>query len=108
MKYEKERFDAMADIVKAAAHPVRLFILEALSQQRYCVKEFTAALKLDMSTVSKHLLKLKNHGLITDCKEGNCVYYQLTCNCVKEMNKTAYNILKQNINRQNALLKESK
>jgi len=38
----------------------------------------------DMSTVSKHLLVLKNAGLVASRREGNWLHYSLTCPCVLE------------------------
>ncbi len=36
----------------------------------------------DMSTVSKHLLVLKNAGLVAARREGNWLRYRLLCPCV--------------------------
>lgn len=79
---QKNRLDARAQILKAMAHPSRLFILEQLEQQERCVCELTAMIGADISTISKHLSVLKNAGIVTDDKRGNQVFYQLRIPCI--------------------------
>ncbi len=80
----KAKFELRATIVKAMAHPTRLFIVEELSKQEHCVCELTEMIDADTSTVSKHLTVLKNAGIVKDEKRGTMVYYQLRCPCVLE------------------------
>jgi ArsR family transcriptional regulator, arsenate/arsenite/antimonite-responsive transcriptional repressor len=81
-KQTKAKFELRAKVVKALAHPTRLFIIEELSQQERCVCELTEMIGADTSTVSKHLTILKNAGLLKDEKRGTMVYYQLRCPCI--------------------------
>ncbi|MBA7712656.1 hypothetical protein ES703_121639 [subsurface metagenome] len=67
---EKIRSEARAQILKALAHPSRIFIVDKLSEKPYCVCELTEMICSDPSTVSKHLSILKNVGIISDRKEG--------------------------------------
>lgn len=76
------RFDARARIVKAMAHPTRLFIVDELSRQERCVCELTEMVGADTSTVSKHLSVLKNAGIVQDDKRGSQVFYSLRVPCV--------------------------
>ena len=76
------RFEARARIIKALAHPTRLFIVDQLTQQERCVCELTEMVGADTSTVSKHLSLLKNAGLVQDDKRGTQVFYRLTMPCV--------------------------
>ena len=62
------QYEARAKIIKAIAHPSRLFIIEELSKQERCVGELTEMICADASTVSKHLSVLKNAGLVSDEK----------------------------------------
>lgn len=78
----KARFEMRAQVVKALAHPTRLFIVEELSKQEYCVCELTEMIGADTSTVSKHLSILKQAGIVKDDKRGTTVYYQLRCPCI--------------------------
>ena len=78
----KARFEARARIVKAMAHPTRLFIVDELSRQERCVCELTEMVGADMSTVSKHLSILKNAGIVQIDKRGSHVFYSLRVPCV--------------------------
>jgi ArsR family transcriptional regulator len=76
------RMQARAAIIKAMAHPTRLFIVEELSRHPRCVCELTDLIGADISTVSKHLSVLKNAGIVDDEKRGTQVWYHLRCPCV--------------------------
>jgi len=76
------RFDLRARIIKALAHPARLFIVDELAKGERCVCELTELLGLDVSTVSKHLSVLRSVGLVTDDKRGLKVFYSLKTPCV--------------------------
>lgn len=76
------RFEARAAVIKALAHPSRLFIVDELSRGERCVCELTEMVGADMSTVSKHLSVLKNAGIVQDEKRGSQVWYRLRVPCV--------------------------
>jgi ArsR family transcriptional regulator len=76
------RFEAQARIIKAMAHPTRLFIVDRLSAREHCVCELTEMIGQDVSTVSKHLTQLKNAGIVRDEKRGTQVFYRLRMPCV--------------------------
>ena len=80
----KPQHEAWAKIIKAMAHPSRLFIIDELSQHECCVHELTEMIGSDTSTVSKHLSVLKNAGLVADEKRGNSIYYTLRCPCIMD------------------------
>jgi DNA-binding transcriptional ArsR family regulator len=75
-------FEARARIIKAMAHPSRLFIVDELSRGERCVCELTDMIGADISTVSKHLALLKKAGIVADRKEGLQVYYRLKTPCI--------------------------
>ena len=78
----KPALDARARILKALAHPSRLFILEVLEAGERCVCDLTEMIGSDVSTVSKHLSVLKQAGIVADQKRGNQVFYQLRVPCI--------------------------
>ncbi len=78
----RARYDARARIVKALAHPTRLFIVDELAKRERCVCELTAMVGSDISTVSKHLSLLKTAGIVVDEKRGTQVFYNLRVGCV--------------------------
>ena len=76
--------EARAKIIKAIAHPSRLFIIEELNKKERCVGELTEMIGADASTVSKHLTVLKNAGLVADEKRGNSIFYHLRVPCIMQ------------------------
>ncbi len=78
----RSRYEARAQIMKALAHPTRLFIVDQLAQGERCVCELTEMVDADVSTVSKHLSVLKAAGIVADEKRGVQVYYSLLVPCV--------------------------
>ena len=92
----KVRYEAQAKIIKAIAHPTRLFIVDELKRQERCVYELTEMIGADMSTVSKHLSILKNVGIVQIDKRGTQIYYQLKVPCILEFVHCVEHILKTN------------
>ena len=76
------RLEARAEIIKAMAHPTRLFMVDELSRGERCVCELTEMVGADVSTVSKHLSILKTAGIVDDDKRGSQVFYTLRMPCV--------------------------
>ena len=83
-KINKSRFEIRAAVLKALAHPTRLFIVEEISRQPLCVADITEMVGSDVSTVSKHLSVLKNAGLVSMEKKGKQVFYSLRMRCALE------------------------
>ena len=81
-KKTKTRLEARARILKAMAHPTRLFVVEELAKGERCVCELTEMIGSDMSTVSRHLGVLRSAGIIADERRGSQVFYTLRCPCV--------------------------
>ena len=92
----KAQYEARARVLKALAHPTRLFIVDELSRGRRCVAELTEMVGSDISTVSKHLHILKSEGLIRDEKKGVQVYYELVMPCVLNFFSCVENVLRTN------------
>jgi ArsR family transcriptional regulator len=100
----KELFEAQATIIKAMAHPSRLFIVDRLSHGEKCVQELTEAIGADVSTVSKHLAVLKNAGIIRDDKRGTQVFYKLEMPCVLNFFSCVQSVIKSRAKNQMKLL----
>ncbi len=75
-------FENRARVMKALAHPSRLFIVNELASKERCVHELARLIGADISTVSKHLSVLKAAGIVQDEKRGSQVYYNLRVPCV--------------------------
>jgi ArsR family transcriptional regulator len=90
----KALFEARARIIKAMAHPTRLFIVDELSKGERCVRELQDMIGADMSTISKHLSVLRTAGIIADDKRGNQVFYTLRVPCVMNFFGCVESVLK--------------
>lgn len=90
------KFEARARIIKAMAHPTRLFIVDTLSGGARCVCELTDLVGADASTVSKHLAQLKGAGIVADERRGAQVYYSLACPCVLNFFQCVETVLRAN------------
>lgn len=98
------RFEARARIIKAMAHPTRLFMVDELAKGERCVCELTEMVGADMSTVSKHLSILKAAGIVTDDRRGNRVFYSLRVPCVLHFFDCVETVMKRNAEQQLALM----
>ncbi len=92
----KAKYEARAKVVKALAHPTRLFIVDELARGERCVCELTAMIGADISTVSKHLSVLKQVGLVRDEKRGLMVYYQVNTPCLSGLFDCVEGVLRAN------------
>jgi DNA-binding transcriptional ArsR family regulator len=90
----KKLYEARARVIKAMAHPTRLFIVEELSGGERCVCDLTEMVGADVSTVSKHLSLLKNAGIVEDDKRGTQVFYSLKVPCVLNFFTCVESVLK--------------
>jgi DNA-binding transcriptional ArsR family regulator len=78
----RDLFTARANVIKAMAHPTRLFMVDHLSKGAATVSELQQLVAADMSTVSKHLAVLRNQGIVQDQRQGNQIFYTLRFPCV--------------------------
>jgi len=93
-----------AKIIKAMGHPVRLMIIEFLKKGEHSFSEIFDLFKLDKSTVSKHLLVLKEAGIVSSKKDGADMVYKLEVPCVTDFFSCVTAVIKSNVKRQQACL----
>ena len=81
-----------ARYAKALGHPIRLYVLELLSNQSCCYSgELSEELPIAKSTLSQHLKELKDAGLIQGEIESPRIRY-----CINQKNwEEAQSLLKQ-------------
>jgi ArsR family transcriptional regulator len=101
----KNLYDDRARIIKAMAHPTRLFMIEELARGERCVCELQEKIGADTSTVSKHLSVLKNAGIVQDDKRGLQVFYRLRVPCILNFMKCVEAVMRNNADRQSATLR---
>jgi ArsR family transcriptional regulator len=73
------KVDSSVDVLKALADPTRLQMVGVLkrSSQPVCICDFTAAFNLSQPTISHHVGKLRDAGLVDVTKKGIWAYYRL-------------------------------
>lgn len=68
----------LSSLLVALSHPARVQILLHLSEHENCLAgNISSRLPLCKSTVSQHLAKLKEAGLVTCTTEGVCLNYRI-------------------------------
>lgn len=104
----KARYRARARVLKALAHPTRLFIVDEISRKARCVRELTAMVGDDISTVSRHLAVLRSAGLVADQRRGAQVFYSLRVPCALNFFSCVESVLKVNAREQAAWAKKAR
>jgi ArsR family transcriptional regulator len=79
------RYASRVRILKALAHPTRLFLVEELAERERSVRDLTDRIGDDMSTVSKHLAVLREAGVLSSERRGQQIFYQLRVPCVLDV-----------------------
>ena len=73
-----KKLEKAAIILKAIAHPMRISIVNFLTQnEKLSVKELHQLLDIEQSTTSHHLGILKDKGVLTAERNGRNIYYSL-------------------------------
>ena len=66
-----------ARLFRVLGHPVRIRILELLTEGERTVGDLQAALELDSSGTSQHLAALREPGILASRRDGTNVYYRI-------------------------------
>ncbi|HVS47422.1 MAG TPA: metalloregulator ArsR/SmtB family transcription factor [Candidatus Dormibacteraeota bacterium] len=66
-------------LMKVLADPTRLTMIASLwkAEAPICICDFTAGLELSQPTISHHMAKLREAGLVDSEKRGIWIYYRL-------------------------------
>ncbi len=78
-------FAQFAAVAKAAAHPLRLELLEQMAQGDRSVEVLADRTGLSIANASQHLQHLRRAGLVTARREGKFVFYRLSDDAVLEL-----------------------
>jgi DNA-binding transcriptional ArsR family regulator len=70
-------YDAAAELLRALSAPLRLAIIDMLSDGPRCVHELVDALGASQTLVSQHLKTLRGARLVSTRRRGREVVYQL-------------------------------
>ena len=78
-RMKPERAAEVADLLKILSDPTRLQIVVTLRDmgESVCVCDCTAAFGLSQPTVSHHLARLRDAGLLDVTRQGGWAYYRM-------------------------------
>ena len=86
----EQDIQTLLSFFKTLANENRLKILGLLADQERSVEELSSLLNLKEPTVSHHLAKLKELGLVKMHADGNTHLYRLNCDTLQKMNKDIF------------------
>jgi ArsR family transcriptional regulator, virulence genes transcriptional regulator len=71
-------FAMQCDICKALGHPLRLAIVDRLSDQETSASNLISDLEISKASLSKHMAQLDHGGIVESRREGRQIFYRLT------------------------------
>ncbi|MFI0717552.1 ArsR/SmtB family transcription factor [Streptomyces sp. NPDC021224] len=86
-------YQLKAEFFKTLGHPVRIRVLELLSEREHSVAEMLPEVGIEPSHLSQQLAVLRRANLVVTRKEGSNVHYSLTSPHVAELLRVARTIL---------------
>lgn len=88
-----DRVEKIAFVLKTIAHPMRVGIIDLLSQnEKMSVNDITAYLGLEQSLTSHHLANLKMKGVLGSKREGKNIFYFLKMKEVVDVVRIVENV----------------
>jgi ArsR family transcriptional regulator len=102
----KQLYELKAEIIRAAAHPIRLAIIEYLAEGEQCVCDIVNYIGAQRSNVSRHLSVMLKAGIVENRKDGLKMMYSLKTPCIVKFLGCIEDALKERIKDQVALLQK--
>jgi DNA-binding transcriptional ArsR family regulator len=75
-------FRLQAEVIQAAAHPIRLAIIDYLKDGEQCVCDIAVHIGAQRSNVSRHLNLMLKSGVLELRKDGLRAMYRLRTPCI--------------------------
>jgi DNA-binding transcriptional ArsR family regulator len=94
------------EFFRALAHPIRIRILEILSESDRSVQELQDELKVDQPLVSQQLAVLRGKNIVASRKLGTTVKYAIRDPLVGDLLKTARLIFENHLKDTQTMLRE--
>ena len=84
---EREQARRMADVAKALGDPIRLQLVDVLRKHagKVCVCELVPLFDIKQATLSHHLKKLREAGIVDSERQGLWAYYYVRPEALKEL-----------------------
>ncbi|MER5500013.1 MULTISPECIES: metalloregulator ArsR/SmtB family transcription factor [unclassified Streptomyces] len=86
-------YQLKAEFFKTLGHPVRIRVLELLSEREHAVSEMLSEIGVEPAHLSQQLAVLRRANLVVTRREGSGVYYSLANTQVAELLRVARTIL---------------
>ena len=95
-----------AQLFRVLGHPLRIRIIELLSEGERTVGDLQAELELDSSSTSQHLAALRREGVLDSRRVGTNVYYRIRDPRTSQLLALAKQILTTALSDSHALLSD--
>ena len=84
---QRDEAERMADVAKALGDPVRMQLVDVLRSHagKVCVCELVPLFDLSQPTISHHLKKLRDAGIVGSERRGLWAYYYVSPDALKEL-----------------------
>ena len=105
MDNQKRIYEMKAEIIQAAAHPIRLAIIEYLGRGERCVCDIVTHVEAQRSNVSRHLALMLKAGVLECRKDGLKVFYRLKTTCILDFLSCVEKVLRTRVEGDAALLR---
>lgn len=102
----RKLYELKAQIIQAVGQPIRLAIVDFLSQGEKCVCDIVVAVEAERSNVSRHLSVLLNAGIVETRKDGLKVMYSLKTPCILNFFSCVTEVLRQQLSQNNKVLQK--
>ena len=102
----RKLYELKAEILQAAAHPIRLAIIDYLVKGEQCVCDIVKHVNAQRSNVSRHLAVMLKAGVVERRKDGLKVIYSLKTPCIVKFLGCVEQVLKEKMKSQNRLLRK--
>lgn len=86
-------YQLKAEFFKTLGHPVRIRVLELLSERERAVAEMLPEVGVEAASLSQQLAVLRKANLVITRREGSNVYYSLTHPQIAQLLRVARGIL---------------
>lgn len=77
MSFSLDDLDEISLVLKLLGDKTRLTMVKLLEKQECCVCELVEVFKTSQPSVSQHLRKLKDAGLVKENRKGQWIFIQL-------------------------------
>ncbi|WP_339225162.1 metalloregulator ArsR/SmtB family transcription factor [Paenibacillus sp. FSL H8-0332] len=83
MSFDLHDLEEVSQTLKLLGDKTRLTIMKLLEKQECCVCELVEIFKTSQPSVSQHLRKLKDAGLVKENRKGQWIFYSVNPNSIQ-------------------------